>query len=380
MKKENSFAATTKNFNNISSNKNFLIFLMDTLDSRAFYDVMSQDEDFKGMFEDFTYYPDTLSLYSTTMNSVLGILTGFEYNQGMTVTDKFVAASSKAYDQSPLFGKLKANSYTINLYSLNVFRPGQRVFKIENTISIHDDIKVNFSEFRKQVWKYVRFKYLPYGYKQYSHIEAMNFNSCKTENKQNRNWSENNSIVYDLIKRNPNLHKENKNYFQYVHILGGHPPFDVDKHLTKIANGSYKDKIASSLTVVKAYLQLLKTNNVYDNSAIVIMADHGFLGERSHNNADMDVIARGNPVLFIKGFNEKHKMIKSDMPVSFRDLQDIFFNLIDGKKSTELSFGLEIGRTRTFFLRNQKSPAWPVHEYITTGKAWEVEKFTPTGK
>lgn len=54
--KEDTFVATTKNFNNVSSNKNFLIFLVDTADSKVFYDVMNQDEDFKGMFEDFTYY------------------------------------------------------------------------------------------------------------------------------------------------------------------------------------------------------------------------------------------------------------------------------------------------------------------------------------
>ena len=368
---KDTFSATTKNFNDISSNKNFLIFLVDTVDSKAFYDVMSQDEDFKEMFEDFTYYPDTLSVYPYTFYSVPQILSGILYYRKTTYLDY----SSSAYNSSSFFRNLKKNQYAINLYSHAINWSGSRNFNIENATSIRD-IKVNFNNFKKQVWRYVRFKYLPYGYKQYSHIEAMDFNLCKiNREKKIEYYSVDNKIVYDLILKNPTLTKRNQNLFQFVHIFGAHPLFDMDKFLVRIVNGTYENKVAASLTIIKAYLQRLKANNAYDNSVIVIMADHG-ISVIKYNDTEKSRLARLNPPLLIKGFKEKHNMIVSDYPVSYMDLQQVFSDLINGRKSTELFADTLCGRERTVFLYEN---ALPIIEYTTTGKAWEIEKFTPTG-
>ena len=146
-KKENPFAATTKNFNTISSNKNFLIFLVDTTDSRFLYDVMSQDADFKDMFNDFIYYPDTLGAYSFTASSLLTILTGKVHHNEMHFYEQ---TGRIYYNQSPLFKKLQQNGYAINLYSWALYWKGERNFNIENSTSLRD-IKVNFNNFKKQV-------------------------------------------------------------------------------------------------------------------------------------------------------------------------------------------------------------------------------------
>lgn len=151
---------------------------------------------------------------------------------------------------------------------------------------------------------------------------------------------------------------------------------DMDKYLNSIENGTYEQKVAASLTVIKAYLQRLKDNDAYDNSIIIIMSDHGI--EREYIEWPEAGLDRFNPILFIKGINEKHKMIISDRAVSYQDLQSAFCDLIDGKQSTGLFTELEPGRTRTA-LWYAYYDVTHIIEYITTGKAWEVEKFTPTG-
>ena len=375
--KKDTFAATTKNFNTISSNKNFLIFVADTVDSKAFYDVMSKDKDFKGMFEDFTYYPDTLSVYGNTTNSIVNILTGAVNHYETSYLDY----CSKAYNKSPFFEKLKRSGFAINLYSEIIAWNGKRNFNIENSTSIRD-IKVNFYDFKKQVWRYVRFKYLPYGYKQYSHIEAMDFNSCRVEGRgKTELYSWKNKTNYDQIQKKSTLNKSDENYFQFIHCEGNHSPFNMDKYLMPIKDGAVNGpKIAASLTLIKAYLQRLKNNNSYDNSVIVIMADHGFLNHESDGSTQSFMLGRHNPMLLIKGFNEKHEMIVSDLPVSYMDLQNAFFDLIDGKKSTELFADIKQGRTRTALAYLWHPTLYTdITEFITTGKAWEIEKFTPTG-
>lgn len=372
LKSKDTFVATVENFNSVSLNKNFLVFLVDSVDSRTFNDVLIQDEDFSGIMDDFTYYPDTLSTYPLTKNSIPNILTGaVNYNE-----TGFLEYSSMAYNRSPLFKKLKQNKYGINLYSPMISWAGQRNFEIENSTSIYD-VNVNFMNFMEQELKYIRFKYFPYGLKQWSEIETLDFNTCREDISGQSGYSWTNWSVYDYLRWNKVLDKRSENYFQFIHCEGGHLPLNMDKYLNSVENGTYEQKIAASLTIIKTYLQKLKDNDAYDNSIIVIMADHGYQSGDSGEHLNLTPV-RCNPILFIKGVNERHELIESDRPVSYMDLQDAFCELIDGKQSTELFKELQSGRTRTVIWHEWVDEAHMV-EYSTTGKAWEIEKFTPTG-
>lgn len=376
LKSKDTFVPTIENFNSISSNKNFLIFLVDTVDSKTCYDVLSNDGDFREMFNDFTYYPDALSVFPQTRDSIPNILTG-TVNHNET---GFLDYSSKAYNQSPLFEKLKQNEYGINLYSNSITWGGNRNFEIENSTSIHD-IKVDFAAFMDEELKYIQFKYLPYGLKQWSQIETLDFNTCKvTPSEQIEYYSWGNVENYAHIQENNILYKRDGNYFQFIHCEGAHAPYNLDKNLNPIDGGTESEKIAATLTVIKAYLQRLEDNGVYNNSVVVIMADHGQMSDADWAALEQPYLTlkRCNPILFIKGINENHEMYKSDSPVSYVDLQDAFCDLIDGKQSTELFEELELGRTRRV-LWQKWTEEYHMVEYETTGNAREPRKFTPTG-
>lgn len=366
LESKDTFTPTWANYNTISSNRNFLIFLIDTVDSPVFYDVMMENDDFRGMMEDFTYYPDTLSVYLSSRDSIPNILTGTVYRNETNFPDY----CTSAYNQSPLFEKLTENGYGINLYSTGVTWNGKKNYDIENGVSIYDT-SIDLNDFMKQELKYIIFKYFPYGLKQFSRIETLNFDACKIINSEYAGFTYENLNIYREITEN-RLKKQDTNYFQFIHCEGAHVPFNLDKDLNTIKNGTYTQKIAASLTMIKAYLQRLKDNDAYDNSVIVIMADHG------HTQA-YEGLARGNPILFIKGMNEKHdQMLESDRAISYVDLQDAFCDLIDGKQSTEIFTELEPGRTRTIIWQKYTKEYHKV-EYETTGTAREPWKIIPTG-
>lgn len=371
---KDSFIATTENFNTISTNKNFLIFLVDAVDSTAFDEVYNSDEDFQNLLDDFTYYPDTLGVFQYTQDSIPAILTGV-LNHNET---GFMRYSSNAYNQSALFRKLEQNGYNLNLYSTAVSWGGQREFPIENAASIYD-AKIDFTQFVKQEMRYILFKYLPYPLKRYSKIETLNFDSCKIIDSQ-KAYEWRNNAVYKSIQSNLKLKTQDGNYFQFIHCSGGHKPYDLDKDLNHISGGSYNQQTASALTLIRAYLQRLKDNDAYDNSAIVILADHGYwtTGYASGSQPYRS-LQRCNPLLLIKGINEKHPFTESDLPISYLDLQDAFSDLIDGKKSDELFPDVEPGRTRTFIWQQNSRKKYHMVEYATNGKANEFENFYPTG-
>ena len=102
------------------------------------------------------------------------------------------------------------------------------------------------------------------------------------------------------------------------------------------------------------------------------MADHGFvLGN--------ELWGRQNPILFIKGINEHHDMITSDIPVSFTDLDSAYVDLLNDKKSTELFSDIDKDRERIFLLYSYGDENH-MKEYKQTGKAWNEDTLKETGK
>ena len=352
--------ATTKNINNVSTDKNFFIFLVDSVDSREFSDVVSSNLSYKETFNDFTYYPDTTSGYLFTRDSIPFILSGI-WNQEET---DFVDYYNDAFNNSKLFKKLNDENYNMNFYEYEIYSNNRNFEKFDN-IKLYSD-KIDSVSFFKQFTKYILYKYLPYPLKRYSKIETASFDSCKIEDDIDYfKWS--NKEAYNNLINNK-LEFVNDKYFQFLHIEGGHVPFDYDEDVNIIENGTYKQKLTAVLKVISLFINRLKENNVYDNSVIIILADHG---------EGKDTL-RQNPILYIKGINEHHEMYISDIPVAYEDLIDAYISLLENKNSTELFLNLDKNRPRRVL--NNLYTREIMIEWYQYGKAWDNDTFKASGR
>ena len=364
LKSKKAVYTTTENYGIYSKDENFIIFIVDTADSIEFNKIVESNQEYSNLFKDFTYYPDTLSAYPYTVNSIPYILTGV-WNENETSYEDYC---NKAYNESALLNTLIEKDFDINIYTEFLTWTDEKVNNVNNAHFVENGI--NRKKLISEEIKYILFKYLPYPVKSVSNIEEMNFNSCRITNQKQKTYLFGNKPSYDLIKYT-NFSKVDKKQFKFIHIEGPHLPYNLDKDLNKIKNGTYEQKIEASLTIINSYIQKLKDNNLYDNSNIIIMADHGC----SPND---NPIGRQNPILYIKGINETHEeMYESDLPISFTDLSDAFLDLINGKNSEELFSNVEKDRTRRFLFHH--APEY-ILEYIQTGKAWDEETLIKTGK
>ena len=355
--------STTRNINNASTDKNFFIFLVDAVDSGEFASVVKECEQYKSTFEDFTYYPDTVSAYLYTRDSIPFIFSG-EWNENET---EFVDYYNDAFNNSKLLKELNEQNYQMNFYEYQIQASSRKLEDFAN-IDIYNK-EVNTTSFFKQLTKYVLFKYLPYSLKPYSHIETMNFEYAKeVEETEQFNWS--NDIAYHLIKNNE-IEKIDNKHFQFLHIEGGHVPFDYDENVNKIPKeqGTYRLKLKATLNIIDAFINRLKQNNVYDNSAIIVMADHGYWASTG----------RQNPILYIKGINEHHEMITSEIPVSYEDLVPAYLQLLNGDTSDKLFQNLDPNRVRRF-IENAFEGEDHMIEYEVRGKAWDSSAIVETGR
>ena len=90
-------------------------------------------------------------------------------------------------------------------------------------------------------------------------------------------------------------------------------------------------------------------------------------------------MGRTNPILFIKGVDEHHAMLRSTKPISYTDLDSAYVDLLDGKKSYELFDGIEYPRERRVLWYKYTKENHMV-EYMQTGKAWDKKTLKATGK
>ncbi len=362
---------TTKNISEYSDNKNFIILLLDGVDSRSFIQEVNKYDDFNGIFNDFTYFPDTMSGHPFTMESIPLILTGKYYENEEPIN----TWSTKAYKESVLFNMIEENDYKLNVYEKELLYNDKSATRIENMHTDNFD-SVKRMKFLKQEMKYVLFRYLPSFLKRFSNIESMDFSAdiVKKYRDDDKPFNDQNQDFIKVI-RESNIDIVDEKVFKFIHLEGAHVAFTFDKDLNDKENANYYDEVDGCITIVKEYLERLKKSNIYDNSIIIVMSDHGF-------NVKEITEGRQNPILFVKGFNEKRdKMNISDKPVHYVDLMEMYSDLFSGKRSNELFNNISKDRTRRYLMYD-----WPLTdstamiEYETRDKAWETEKMKATGK
>ena len=358
--------ATTKDFDTISSDKNFVIILNDAVGSVEFNSVLEANPDYKKVFEDFTYFPDTLGCYPCTRDTIPLVLSG-ELNKNEM---KFEDFSSQALNKSPLFEELTEKGYDINLYEPELIWYGNKGFGINNSAD-YDGNELSFGTFFREELKYISYKYLPYRLKRYSDIESMVFNGGVDK----YIWDDH--TIYSLVKSTPTLERKNARTFRFVHTEGAHIPFQYDKDLNILDDndGTYEEKIEAVITMTDAYIERLKANGAYDNTVIIVMADHG---NTNLNNAE-DMLVRANPMFMVKGINEHHEFEVSEKPLSYLDLMGIYSKLLDDKTAREATEDIPDERERFFMWYRNFRLEYHIEEYVVTDKAWEWQKFRKTG-
>lgn len=356
--------STEKNLNLVSNNQNFMIFLVDAVDSVQFNKIVSNNQDYQNALKDFSYFPDTLSGYTFTRDSIPFILSG-EWNKNQTTFPEY---STNAYDNSIFFTKLSEQNYNKNFYDTDFTWNSSKAAGFNN-IQLTTK-SMNEKAFLKQEIKYLLYKCLPFPLKTFSMIDTLNFAAAKLET-GNFQWDD---IIFYHNYLNQPLEKTDENYFQFVHIEGGHVPLNIDENVDPIPEdeGTYPQKLKATMKIISSYINRLQENHAYDNSVIIILADHGY---------EYDGSSRANPILYIKGINETHaQTLISNKQISYEDLCKAFIELLSEKKSTEIFAEIpNTGRTRKLISNPFKSENHMI-EYELNGKAWDANALQLTGK
>lgn len=374
VKIKNNMEYSTKNEFIYSKEDNMIILVLDAYDSQVFDYILNNPEgvDYEQQFENFTYYPDTVGAYSRTYYAIPQMLTGAKYKNQGDYTDYL----NDAYRQSPFFKELQELNYSINLYTNEGFPTEKDVYeKIQNYIPVGTNRIEISSKGRMMTYllKLIGIRYFPVPLKQYCWFYSGELYDVRDLDGYQKVYSVDNHKF--LLDSQDMEATSDCNTFHFYHVEGVHSPYCFDKYFNKTGESRFgREAMIEAgrgiFVMVQQFLDELKALGIYDDSVIVIMADHG--GQWIEDEGDY--LRRHNPLLLVKGKKEEHEFSISQKPISYDDLQEAYVNLLNGVTG-EAVFNVEEGESRQRIYINDTD----FTEYATNGDAFDYDAMHPTG-
>ena len=347
--------------------KNVMILMMDRSIGYFMPFLLEENPEFRQQFSGFTYYPQTISFASQTIEGLPGIYGGYEYipeNTDKRSDLKLVEKHNEALLMMPsLFGKAG--------YEVTVLNPTYANFKVPSDLSIyqnHDNVKaynLNGIFASPQGQKIIRetrsrnffcysiYKISPlvlqptlYTYGLYNEADAIaltrigytqtihsllkaagtredfeeqylllkNLNTI-TEIKNDSlntfttldNTATHDFTMLQMPDYTPAPYVDNTSY-EKIPVIRKSINGDVQTFETPFQIMHYQINMAAYLMLGK-WFDFLKENDVYDNTRIIIVADHGEgIGFRNFvfGDSGWEDILFFNPILMVKDFNSQN--------------------------------------------------------------------------
>ena len=367
--KTNVCVTTDREFE-MSTDQNFIILLLDATDGQAFSDVVVGNPAYESVFDDFTYYDNTTSVYPHTTFNVPFLMSGIWFENKVDTGVYF----HDVQVNSPVFRRLEEDGFSIALY--------------EPDIQIDENTKDRFENvglFTKRVSSYTTFarwqvlltgmKYAPFDLKRFSFVNPNAFKQLRVVEGGSKMFDNDNFDFYHQLLEEGIAYRDDKS-FKFIHLWGAHPPFEQDKDMNYLPEGgTYTQSLEGCITLTDTYLNALREGGVYDNSIIIIVADHG-----ASEYFDTEYYQQ-HPILLIKGLDERHAFQVNDKAISFADLPDAYTKLLDGIVGGGQTVFEDLPQTRDrrFLYYDIKDPDH-MTEYMQKGPAGDMSTMIPTGK
>lgn len=310
-----------------SDSKNIIILVLDAVDGDTFSELLDKHPEYYDEFKDFTYYSNMVSTYTQTDTSIPYLLTGVFWEGEKA--EPFEDYLAREIDSSSFFDSIQGDGYRVGYYEPFCYPlKGERVTTFDNVYRT-GTLTIEVKSYFKNMTKLVGYRYAPFELKRFCEIYYKNFLADEQSIARDNIFQDDNDAFLKEVQ-NEEFTTVNDKIFKIYHVEGAHIPFVFDEKLNRVSNSNYEMSVEGTLYLAEEFIKKLKESGIYDNSAIIILADHGFSVEDIPED-------RLHPVFFAKGFGEtKDRMDINDAPVSFEDFSEAFDRLKNGAKSDSL--------------------------------------------
>lgn len=288
----------------VSSDENILIFLMDAFDDSYMKDIVEKSPEYLDELSGFTYFSNMTGSYPSTLYSVQYLLSGY-YNFNVLP----FAEWRSQLDSMPMYwDDLCDKGWKYYLYEDAPVEMAMRVYRgSENYENV--SLKIgNYFGFMHDLYQFVACRYFPDIFKPFIWLDGSEFvDFKKPEYGEYVAFDYFNQSFLNSMAENFVTARNSGKMLKFIHLEGCHGPNYLNE------NGEMQDVLTEPensargcIRIIGNYMQQMKELGCYDNSAIIIMADHGY---------SKDGVLT-NPVFMVKPKGATGKIRISDAPVS----------------------------------------------------------------
>jgi hypothetical protein len=312
-----------------SAEKNVVLILLDAFQSPALAELLTTYPQMKEDFRDFIYFRNTTSSFPSTLPSVPTMLTGVPYDEKSSLRSYF----EETVAQRSLPKYLSDSGFQVSLATVPGFC---RFFSSSQCAEARayprlDGPSGSEREFL-ELLDYSFFRAAPQSLKIALYDdEQWFFQRLAFEMKKKKGGEDGSLMLVDRLQAESSVSAAQPT-FKLIHLLLPHPPMRVGANceilpkFRKFRKESYLDQSHCATLAARKIIAELRELKIYDQSMIIISADHGVrldLGRVTSKSDDKNSrarISRGLPLLMVKPPGRSSLFEISDAPAQLLDI------------------------------------------------------------
>lgn len=388
----------------VNPNSNVVVFVLDTYDNaylntalRNRHDVTQEVLD---EFTGFTYFKNATSAMIPTRFAIPFMMTG----EMPTPDEPFSVYKANRYARSTFLQEMHDLDYSIGLYTdsltIGSLPQDQQNHITDLTVNMHklSTETLDFGGTLYALYQMGLYRDAPWPFKWafWYYTDSINALIVKYDPTA---LPEETIYVMDDIRYFNRLEQygltlEEGDYaggFRFIHLLGSHYPFNYDEYVNDLGTdgSSVIPQSIGALRIVATYIQDLKDLGVYDDTTIIVTADHGYW------TITLDPIEEtSSPIMFVKPAQsaslDEMPMIEDMTPVSHLDLQATILEAMGADESEWQAYGYSMlssdeipgDRVRLYLTTDSEPDLTDVRlrEYAIDGDAQNWDDWSETGR
>ena len=304
------------NIFNLSKDENIVVIMSDTFEATYMNKILEDYPEYKEKLKDFIYFDNCTGVSFYTYSSMPTLLTGEECKVGNSLSQNM----KYCFENTKLYNILKENDYSTEIYTEKSLVPTnkEQIDNLNSTCSIQTTASTKIKIIEK-LYKYIMYRYLPHFMKSSFSVTSDEFNNIKNEDMlltyKEKTYSLDDVAFNEALVTGGITTNDSKKSFKFYETNGMHVPYDTTPEIKYERTKEYKEKddeekryneALASLNILCNYVDELKKSNIYNQTTIIFLADHGY-----HNRFYTNLIVK------TKDANNEFKI--SSAPVSLKD-------------------------------------------------------------
>ncbi|MBQ9041758.1 MAG: sulfatase-like hydrolase/transferase [Eggerthellaceae bacterium] len=387
----------------VNPNHNVVVFILDTYDTAYLKRILRDfNPDLLEGFDGFTNYENATSAMIPTRFAIPEMLTG----QMPSFDETYETYASERYERSDFLQNIYDANYSIGLYTdsmrISALPADEQRSITSKTVNIHSlpDSMMDYWGCVYSLFQMGQYRDVLWPFKWAFWYYTDQINRAMVASDEATAPDETIYVMDDVRYYNRlsefGLTLEDGDYdgaFRFIHLLGSHYPFSYDEEANFIGDDESNvfRQSQGALHIMKTYIAKLKELGVYENTTIIITADHGYW------TITLDPIEEtSTPIMFVKPEQsaelDAQPMVTNEKPVSHLDLQATILDAM-GLDYSEYSqrdewagysmFGyIDPDRVRYYLTTDSLEDLTAVQfrEYEIDGNALDWENWHETGR